>query len=255
MSELFCIKPSYRARAAPEYYRELPSVENEQAGGVPKVYQPEIYEVAKIAARELGCSRIIDLGCGSARKLAGFHPEFDVIGVDFGPNIIDCRSNYPFGQWIEANFENGYGLDLSPTILKDAVLICSDVIEHLVNPLPLLKGIISMLEVCPLALISTPERSLKNGWFDNGPPSNPHHVREWTLPELCRLMDRIGASRVYSGLTITHSLAPARNTILLACCGRVFSGLSASSLPPRVTKLTYAGRVARKTFGVLRRGK
>lgn len=255
MSQSFCIKSSYKARKAPQYYRESPADNKIDGGKELKVYQPEVYEVAKRAARKLGCSKIIDLGCGSAAKLAKLHPEFSVIGVDFGPNIKDCRANYDFGEWIEANFESGVGLDLPPSVLTDAVVICSDVIEHLVDPTPLLKGIIAMLKTCPLALISTPERSLKNGWFDKGPPSNPHHVREWTLNELCALVDELGASRVYSGLTTTHSLSEARNTILLACGGANLKDVRLNAeMPPGLSKLTYTARVLRKTFGVVRKG-
>lgn len=243
----FCLKPCYRSRATPVYHDE--------SGGTPDdavVYQPEVYEVARRAARHFRSSAVIDIGCGSARKLISFHPEFAIVGVDFGQNIAACREKYPFGTWIEADLESANSLLLSQDILENSVVVCSDVIEHLKDPTCLLQLISSLLDRASVALISTPERNLKNGLQDYGPPSNTHHVREWTLDELRRLAIRSGLEIAYAGLTTTHNLSSARNTILLVARSSDASMLPPALLPPRVARLRYWWRVLRKSFGVMR---
>lgn len=252
MSTSYCIKPGYQSRPAPEYFNDTHT-----AVDAAIVWQPEVYEVAKRAARKLGVRNIIDIGCGSAAKLTALHPEFDIIGVDFGSNLEFCRKHYGFGRWLEADFETCDTLPLSDAELKSSVIVCSDVIEHLVDPLPLLRLIRSLLQKAPLALISTPERNLKSGLQDCGPPFNPHHVREWALGELTHFAIDQGFTPVYSGLTTTNSKSPARNTILLAVAMPTGSATTHSDwrgvFPPEVNSLQYRLRVWRKSFGEWRR--
>jgi SAM-dependent methyltransferase len=247
MNATFGIKRGYRSRPAPDYYSDTA-----RPGVGDIVWQPEVYEVAAAAARLLGRRRIIDIGCGSAEKLAMLHPEFAITGVDFGSNLEHCARQYPFGQWIEADLERTEVLALDSVTLEESVLVCSDVIEHLIDPRPLLRLIGNALEKAPLALISTPERNLKEqGWLDNGPPRNPHHVREWTLGELRSFATEMGLQLAYSGLTITNNLRNQRSTILLTAKGRSLPKevQLGKVLPPRVNPAHYWLRVARKGFG------
>jgi SAM-dependent methyltransferase len=247
MIKNFGIKRGYCARPAPDYYSDT-----SRPGAGEIVWQPEVYEVAARAARGLGCGHILDIGCGSGEKLAALHPAFRIIGVDFGGNLAHCREKYPFGTWIEADFEKAGDLPLNADLLSDCMIICSDVIEHLIDPRPLLLLLRSLLRHAPLALISKPERNLKEtGWLDNGPPRNPHHVREWTLPELTRFAESMGLGLAYSGLTITNNLRWHRSTILLGAVGdaRRSDGLGSNWFPPSVNPAWYWLRVARKAVG------
>lgn len=247
MTENYGIKRGYHSRPAPDYYSDT-----SRPGAGEIIWQPEVYEVAARAARGLGCRYILDIGCGSGEKLGALHPEFQIIGVDFGGNLDHCREKYPFGQWLEADFEKAESLPLDAAILKDCVVICSDVIEHLVDPRSLLRLIGGLIKHAPLALISTPERNLKEtGWLDNGPPRNPHHVREWTLNELRAFAEFMELHLAYEGLTITNNLRWQRSTILLGATGSSWpAGKSAQDcFPPCVNPVSYWFRVARKAFG------
>jgi 2-polyprenyl-3-methyl-5-hydroxy-6-metoxy-1,4-benzoquinol methylase len=62
-----------------------------------------------------------------------------------------------------------------------AMVIASDVIEHLPNPDRLLDKILR--SGCKVAIVSTPERVAMYGFDHDGPPRNLRHVREWTLLE------------------------------------------------------------------------
>jgi len=202
----FFIKPGYRARTQPEYYADI------QDDGT--IWQPEVYPLAATLAYQYECRYIIDIGCGRAHKLAALHPEFEIIGLDFGSNLEYCRTRYPFGKWIEVDLEDGMGVDISPEILRNAVVVNADVIEHLVNPTKLMQLIRSYLIHAKVALISTPERDLERGCQDMGPPANPTHIREWNLAELEILLSSEGLRPAYCGLTIRNDKDRLRNTSL-----------------------------------------
>lgn len=205
-AENFFIKPGYQARTQPEYYADI------HDDGV--IWQPEVYPLAATLAYQYECRYIIDIGCGRARKLAALHPEFQIIGLDFGSNLEHCRAQYPFGKWIEVDLEHGAGVDISPEILRNAVIINSDVIEHLVNPTKLMQMIRSYLVHARVALISTPERDLERGTHDMGPPANTTHIREWNLAELEMLLSSEGLRPAFCGLTQRNDRDKLRYTSL-----------------------------------------
>ncbi|MFJ9451917.1 methyltransferase domain-containing protein [Herbaspirillum sp. NPDC101397] len=195
-AESFFIKPGYRARTQPEYYADI------HDDGT--IWQPDVYPLAATLARQYECKYIIDIGCGRARKLARLYPEFEIIGLDFGSNLAHCRQEYPFGNWIEVDLEAGTKVNLPPEVLQHAVIVNSDVIEHLVNPTQLLDLIRSFLVHAKVALLSTPERDLERGVHDFGPPANPSHMREWNLDELETLLSSAGMRPAFCGLTMSN---------------------------------------------------
>lgn len=148
-------------------------------------FQNEVYEEAFNLAQEYDLERIADIGCGSGFKLLKYFDHKDTIGFEIEPTLSFLRAQYPFHKWMESAFNRkpprGPGFDL---------IICSDVIEHLVDPDALLNWI-DQFEF-QFLVISTPDRSeLTNVWTDNiqgpqsqsGPPVNYAHVREWDYLE------------------------------------------------------------------------
>jgi SAM-dependent methyltransferase len=242
--ERYAIKSRYVHRSAPEYYSDNP--ERHEAG---VIWQPEVYETAARLAKAADCDTLVDIGCGSASKLAPLHPEFHIIGIDYGSNLEYCRNTYPQGEWIEANLETIEAMPLDDTRLRGAVVICSDVIEHLIDPMPLLRILREMVKSCHCGLISTPERNLSWGQGHEGPPPNPHHIREWALPELRELICSAGMEPVYCGLTLTQNQSDARSTILIVVKG-TGGEIDQDLLPPPVPNRLYRWRVMRRTFGV-----
>ena len=166
VSNKFCLPPGYRARPVPNYFEDKYTAETGM------VWQPDVYAFAASVARKLGCNRIIDIGCGHGQKLSELQGEFETIGVDFGSNLEYCRSHYAKGQWLEADFEKAPALAVHPEVASSAVVISSDVIEHMINPAALLAKIKTLLEHAVMAIISTPERELTWGSRHNGPPPN-----------------------------------------------------------------------------------
>ncbi|MEX2196856.1 MAG: glycosyltransferase [Thermoleophilaceae bacterium] len=204
----YCIKPGYVHRDAPEYFVDL----IEERDNV--VWQPDVYPEAARVAERLGARRIIDLGPGSGDKLAALHPRFEIVGIDFGPNLDLCRQKFPYGSWREHDFDSEDPLPLSPEELTGSVVVCADVIEHLVRPDLLLDNMRGILESVEAIILSTPERDRTRGADDLGPPEHLCHVREWNISEFAALMEAWGFEHGSVGLTRSNDLHTLEHTIL-----------------------------------------
>lgn len=150
--------------------------------------QDEVYQYAKKIATENGYKRIIDIGCGSGFKLMKYFSDLKTIGYEVEPAISFLRETYPDKVWrdsgeseVSFNYKNKTKCDL---------IICSDVIEHILNPDDLLDFLKHFNSKA--IIISTPCREVlcksdrykdiyENTFY--GPPLNPCHVREWTSEE------------------------------------------------------------------------
>jgi SAM-dependent methyltransferase len=206
MPNRYAIRTGYRHRAEPHYFDDA---------AIPLTYQPEVYRDAANVATRLGCTRIIDVGCGNASKLIALADRFDVIGIDYGPNVDLCRRLHPAtGSWRECDLDKPGALPLSAEEWQGSVVICADVIEHVRAPEVLLDKLRTGLLTAEALLLSTPERELTNTQCDAGPPGNPAHVREWSIRELGALMRRAGFVHQTIGLTRAHDQSLSLLTIL-----------------------------------------
>ena len=88
-----------------------------------------------------------------------------------------------------------------PDVLEQAVIICSDLIEHLRDPTSLVSLLKEWLRFARLGIISTPERDVRWGVKHNGPPPNLHHIREWNAEELDSYLKESGLTVNFLGLT------------------------------------------------------
>lgn len=175
---LYCIKDGYTINPTPSYFTA-------QATDLPN--QLAVYQVARTVSEQQQRTIVVDVGCGSGGKLLQFWPESRTIGVDFGSNVDYCRRMFPQKDWRDINLETQGVVDLV-TDWQAGLLICADVIEHLVQPECLLTSIREVTRRGGICLISTPERDLCRGRHDRGPPLNPSHVREWNLGEFFSLV-------------------------------------------------------------------
>jgi len=160
-------------------------------------HQLEVYKIARHLADKFSCKNIIDIGCGSGFKLLQFFGHLDTIGVDLPPTISVLEERYSERKWLVSDFAE------KPMDEVD-LIICSDVIEHVLNPNDLLDYI-NKIDY-KYVVISTPDRDLLRDTrptydrHEEGPPENPCHVREWNMPEFNKYISR-HFDIVYHGIT------------------------------------------------------
>lgn len=148
-----------------------------------RYYQFSVYRRAAALLRRERIGTLVDVGCGVAMKLEWIHrklPNVRIVGIDHPKAVEFCRVRHPFGEWIADNIENPGD---SARHICGPLVVCSDVIEHVLDPDRLLEYLRDRLAPGGWILLSTPERDLARG-HDCLRSPNPAHVREWNRAEL-----------------------------------------------------------------------
>lgn len=201
----YSLPPLYQARQNHDHYLDLPGH---------LVYQPHVYRLAHFLAERSGSKFIIDIGCGSGEKLKIFDGKYKITCIDHVSALNLARQSLSHAQFIEFELENGLPI-IPDEVLKESIVICADVIEHLKKPDRLMRALADLAKFVPYVLISTPDRDRARGWLDNGPPANPAHTMEWNASEFVRFMRDSGFEDVpLYGHTINTDVHEAKSTIL-----------------------------------------
>jgi 2-polyprenyl-3-methyl-5-hydroxy-6-metoxy-1,4-benzoquinol methylase len=178
----FCIRSDYVARASPEY--DDRHVDDESG----LVWQPDVYADVGWIARSTRSARVIDVGCGTGLKLVKAARGLPTIGLDYGPNLDKIDSD-DHRSWRWYNIDSGMAAPVTPDEFEQAVVVCADVIEHLVHPEYVMRELQRALSCGATAVVmSTPDRAQNRGTNVLGPPGNPNHVREWTRAEFAAFL-------------------------------------------------------------------
>lgn len=193
---MYNLPENYISRLEPAYFDDvLPDS---------AAWQADVYRLAAQLARKDGIKRLIDLGCGRGNKLLPYAQEFELFGVDYGANIEAFNKN---------KIGNGLIWDLNENILRryhfeNSVVICADVIEHLPTPENLIATLYEACQTARYVLVSTPDRERIHPKGHAGPPTNPYHVREWTLNELTDWFKSEHLPVIWAGWTISNDRRP-----------------------------------------------
>lgn len=197
----YFIKENYKAN-------QIPITSEEYSDGLywtkdrikaSRLYQYSVYMDAIDVAKEYGIKKLCDVGCGTGEKLRHLHaamPSLNIVGIDQNHAIDYCLKRHDFGSWLVDNFSN-------PKLSIDAnMTICSDVIEHLVDPDILLNYLKQITIPGGLILISTPDRDRLHGVNCLTSP-NKQHIREWNGSEFKKYLESHGL------IVLRHYHAPA----------------------------------------------
>lgn len=179
MADEYCIPSGYTINANPEHYVDLDAKDE---------YQKEVYLYVKKFLEEKGLSDVVDVGCGSGYKLVNYLGYMNTTGIETEPCISFLRRTYPERKWLDSGEPEKSFKDCK---IKTDVVICSDVIEHIVDPDNLIKFLLSI--DTEYYIVSTPCRNILInywGYHPLGPPRNKCHVREWTMDEFKEYMSK-----------------------------------------------------------------
>jgi hypothetical protein len=155
------------------YVRQTPVPFDDTKGDHFK-WQMEVYVEAGRLSEEMGATSITDIGCGSGAKLMHFFSRPGITGYDIPDTVAWLKKNHPHrGHWRVLDV-------LGPPVSAD-IIICADMIEHVVHPDLLLQYLHK--SSWQYLVLSTPDRSLLVDVPQLGPPGNPSHAQEWSFAE------------------------------------------------------------------------
>ena len=197
----FAIRPDYTAHAV----NATVPAERQTEYWSPRMihmanyYQHHVYLRAGQLARRHGLKSALDIGCGPAFKLETLIAPVckRVVGLDEQGIVDYCKERFSFAEFFP------YNIETEPFPLAETfdLVICSDVIEHLVNPDKLLADIRAATTDKSIIVLSTPDRDTLRGQGCLLSPKSVH-VREWNFEEFANYL----ASRGFA--VLEHKLLP-----------------------------------------------
>ena len=170
-AEIYCIKKGY--------HHAKTSIQFDDRWNADQ-WQKKVYELSAAIMRRNTYRSVIDVGCGSGYKLITLFSEYETTGIEISPFYEWLLEKYPDHKWLL--------FDAVTAGLKADLVICSDVIEHTVQPDEFME-FLNSLQFNEL-ILSTPERNIVAGYDDYGPPENPSHFREWNTGEFKQYVSR-----------------------------------------------------------------
>jgi 2-polyprenyl-6-hydroxyphenyl methylase/3-demethylubiquinone-9 3-methyltransferase len=143
-----------------------------------------------------GEKRILDLGCGKGAITAAIHARgFEIIGVDFAADAIAYAHQHFPG--VPVHLASAYD-DLRARYGEFDIVLSTEVVEHLYDPLAYAKTIRSVLKPGGVALISTPYHgyvknvliALAGKWDDHHSANRLHgHVKFFSVRTFRSLLE------------------------------------------------------------------
>ena len=151
-------------------------------------YQYDVYEyVARLLGEGRDCL-ILDVGCGYPIKAATLlRSRCQRLVLADQPTLQETiAKDFPDLEFIPINLANPSGLGQ-----KFDVIVCADVIEHLLDPDPAMSFFRHHLSPKGRLVLSTPERIISRG-PDCVTSDKPEHVREWAYDEFANYVESRG---------------------------------------------------------------
>jgi 2-polyprenyl-3-methyl-5-hydroxy-6-metoxy-1,4-benzoquinol methylase len=147
------------------------------------------YDLVVDCLRDLALTaeaRILDVGCGDGALSGLIRQDLgrSVTGVDANPLAIELARQAFSRRGLEGLFKCITGYDTGEPENSFDVVVCSDVIEHVQEPLKMLSEILRILRPGGHLVITTPIR------FSHK-PVDPMHVQEWFTGEFVELCSKI----------------------------------------------------------------
>lgn len=200
MADMYSIKPGYVTQEANHTITtdEAPYWTKNRIR-MSKYYQYAVYQYARQLILQQDIKSVIDVGCGVGTKLFELIAPLctNLTGVDHPEAIRHCE-NHRLGRFFVDNLETP-NFSLYTTY---GLVICADVIEHLLDPDPLIELIKCISTKDTWIVISTPERDKLRGTDCMRSPKR-EHVREWNTQEFRAYLESHNLN-IVSQSTVLH---------------------------------------------------
>lgn len=222
MSEEFGIRPDYRAKQAAQSFDAEESARywNAERLALSSQWQYYVYRLARDLVRRRGAKSVLDVGSGPGTKCRDLIAPVcgDLVLVDQPSTRAVAAQTLPEARFVAADLAE-IDLDLGR---RFDLVICSDVVEHLLDPDPCLGFVRRHLAPGAVALFSTPDREHLYG-PDCLESPHPEHVREWSGSEFRGYLESRGFSVEHQDwfpARRTHKLDFAASRLLGRVLGR-----------------------------------
>jgi 2-polyprenyl-3-methyl-5-hydroxy-6-metoxy-1,4-benzoquinol methylase len=144
-------------------------------------FQHHVYQWGASLVRRHRLTSVLDVGCGPGTKLAALIAPVcaDIAGIDQPSAIAVAKRHGVPGDFRAVDLDRCRGVAAARTY---DLVICADVLEHLLDPDPALAFIARHCHARSLVLLSTTDRARLRGRACMA-SEKPEHVREWSAPE------------------------------------------------------------------------
>lgn len=152
-------------------------------------WQWHVYAWGARLVRSRSLRSVLDVGCGPATKLAALIAPVcdDIEGIDQPSAVAAAEQLGRPGRFRAVDLDAPHTDNRSPAPRTYDLIICADVLEHLLDPDPALRFIGSLCHAGSLVLLSTPDRDRLRGRRCMR-CEKIEHVREWSAAEFAQYL-------------------------------------------------------------------
>lgn len=137
------------------------------------------YAVNEILSKDKPTDKIVEIGCGHGYLTYALkHCGYDIAGVDISERAIKKANSLYDACYYHGEIEDYLRDHIAPV----SHVICTEVLEHIVDPLGFVRGIINKLDVGGKLIMTTPNKVLgdRSIWCSDQPP-----VHLWWFSKKC----------------------------------------------------------------------
>jgi len=161
---------------------------------------PDVYQLATYLGGRLNCRYLVDIGRGGAESLGQFPQLFHVIRVVHSLDNNICYKRKQHQEYIEHNFNQVGSVPIEQDVIKQSVIICSELTPQLIQSTYLLENLKLWLEHAALCVLSGSVELFR--------------AEGWDLPDFVRALRARGLNVAFTGRAMKNGNDTQRNNFV-----------------------------------------